>query len=91
MIRMKVSYENSLWTANGKPGGVHLAHQARAGIEEEDTFANNYRCRRTGRQRVWIRCAGAQEDYLSLRCLGTNNGMYQERQREQQADCYWKD
>ena len=76
---MKVRYENRLWTANGKLGGVHLTHQARAGIEEEDTFANYYGGRRTGRQWVWIRCARAQEDDLSLSCLGTNNGVYQER------------
>ena len=88
---MKVSYENSFWAANGKPRGVHLTHQARARIEEEDSFANNNCCRRTRRKRVWIRCARAQEDDLSLSCLGTNNGVYQERQREQQADCYWKD
>jgi hypothetical protein len=86
-----VSYENSFWAANGKLSGVHLTHQALSRIEEEDAFANNYRCRRTGRQRVWIGCARAQEDDLSLSRLGTNIWMYQESQREQQADRYWKD
>ena len=69
---MKMCDEDRFRATDGKIGGIYLTHKTCAGIEEEYAFAYRHgRCGARG-PRVWIRCAGAQKNDLSLRCLRAN-------------------